>query len=50
MLPKKGNVFPDTVITGTVGGDPLYRRVDLAPVTGPPGAFQYLAHVQKRAE
>ena len=20
MLPKKGNVFPDTAITGTVGG------------------------------
>ncbi len=30
--------------------DPLDSRLDLAPVAGAPGAFQYLAHVQKRAE
>ena len=27
--------------------DPLDCRLDLAPVTGTPGAFQYLAHVDQ---
>ena len=30
--------------------DPLYSRLDLAPVAGAPGAFEYLAHVQQGAE
>ena len=30
--------------------DPLYRRLDLAPVAGAPGAFQYLPHVQQGAD
>ncbi len=30
--------------------DPLYRRLDLAPVVSASGAFQYLAHVQQGAD
>ena len=36
--------------SGRHPGDPLYRRLNLAPVASASGAFKYLAHVQKRAE